>query len=110
MDEQYFKELEKKKYLLIGLGGLAGILLLMLLVHLIKKEVERRRRLREEQLALEQQRMREEALRKAEEEGVLLDIPPEDRARLEMQENAINLAKERPEEVAQVIRTWLKEE
>jgi flagellar M-ring protein FliF len=30
-----------------------------------------------------------------------------ERARLEMQENAINMAREHPEEVAQLIRTWL---
>ena len=34
----------------------------------------------------------------------------EDRARLEMQENAVNMAREHPEDVAQLIRTWLLEE
>ena len=31
-------------------------------------------------------------------------------ARMELQENAINMAREHPEDVAQLIRTWLMEE
>ncbi len=34
----------------------------------------------------------------------------EERARLELQENAIQLARERPDDVAQLLRTWLAEE
>jgi flagellar M-ring protein FliF len=34
----------------------------------------------------------------------------EERKRLELQEHAINMAKEHPEDVAQLIRTWLREE
>jgi flagellar M-ring protein FliF len=34
----------------------------------------------------------------------------EERKRMELQENAINMAKEHPEDVAQLIRTWLLEE
>jgi flagellar M-ring protein FliF len=76
----------------------------------IRREMQRRRRLREEQLALEQQRMREAALRAAEDEGVEVELSLEEKARLELQENAINLAKERPDDVAQLLRTWLAEE
>jgi len=81
--------------------GLAGLL---------AKEMERRRRLREEELARQHQAMREAALRRAEEEGAEVELSVEDRARLEMQENAINMAREHPEDVAQLIRTWLLEE
>ena len=38
------------------------------------------------------------------------EMSVEERARLEMQENAINMAREHPEDVAQLIRTWLVEE
>jgi flagellar M-ring protein FliF len=34
----------------------------------------------------------------------------EDRARMEMQEMVINMSREHPEDVAQLIRTWLLEE
>ncbi len=92
---------------LIGIGA---ILLLVLAYRLIAKEVERRRRLREEELARQHQAMREAALRTAEEQGVEVELSVEDRARLEMQENAVNMAREHPEDVAQLIRTWLVEE
>jgi len=54
--------------------------------------------------------MREAALRAAEEEGVDVELSLEDKARLELQENAINLARERPDDVAQLLRTWLSED
>lgn len=92
---------------LIGIGA---VLLLVLAYRLIAKEVERRRRLREEELARQHQAMREAALRTAEEQGVEVELSVEDRARLEMQENAVNMAREHPEDVAQLIRTWLVEE
>jgi flagellar M-ring protein FliF len=54
--------------------------------------------------------MREAALRSAEEAGMEVEMSIEERARQEMQENAINMAREHPEDVAQLIRTWLMEE
>jgi flagellar M-ring protein FliF len=92
---------------LIGIGA---VLLLVIAYRLIAKEVERRRRLREEELARQHQAMREAALRTAEEQGVEVELSVEDRARMEMQENAVNMAREHPEDVAQLIRTWLVEE
>jgi len=94
-------------YVLIGIGAL---LVLALAYRMIAKEMERRRRLREEELARQHQAMREAALRTAEEQGVEVELSVEDRARLEMQENAVNMAREHPEDVAQLIRTWLVEE
>ena len=74
------------------------------------REIERRRRLREEELAAQQQMMREAALRAMDEQGVVEEESLEYRARREMLENVINLAKERPEDVAHLIRTWLADE
>jgi flagellar M-ring protein FliF len=90
--------------------GLAALLAAIVLYRLLAKELERRRRLREEELARQHQAMREAALRRAEEEGAEVELSVEDRARLEMQENAVNMAREHPEDVAQLIRTWLLEE
>ena len=81
-----------------------------LMYRVISKEIARRKRIREEELALQQQRMREQALRAAEDEGVEVELSLEEKARMEMQENAINMARERPEDVAQVLRTWMVEE
>ncbi|MFW5808768.1 MAG: flagellar basal-body MS-ring/collar protein FliF [Spirochaetota bacterium] len=107
---EYYQRQQMKRLLLAGLIGVFALFLGFILFQAIKKEMERRRRIREEQLALEQQRMREAALRAAEEEGVDVELSLEDKARLELQENAINLAKERPDDVAQLLRTWLAEE
>ncbi len=90
--------------------GIGAIVFAAIVYRLISKEMERRRRLKEEELARQHQAMREAALRRAEEEGVEVELSVEERARLEMQENAINMAREHPEDVAQLIRTWLMEE
>lgn len=108
--EEYRKREQMKKLLLAALIGVVALFIGFILFRTIQKEMERRRRLREEQLALEQQRMREAALRVAEEEGIDVELSLEDKARMELQENAVNLAKERPDEVAQLLRTWLAEE
>ncbi|MDH4129841.1 MAG: flagellar basal-body MS-ring/collar protein FliF, partial [Spirochaetota bacterium] len=109
-DEEFRREQRMKNLMLAGIISVLAIIILFLLIRSIRKELARRRRLREEEFARQQQAMREAAMLAAEEEGLGLDIPPADRARLEMQENAINLARERPEDVAQLIRTWLVEE
>jgi flagellar M-ring protein FliF len=54
--------------------------------------------------------MREAALRAAEEEAATVELSIEEKARMELLENAINVARERPEDVARLIRTWLAEE
>jgi flagellar M-ring protein FliF len=109
-DEKYRARMRTKQMLLYGAIGLAAILVAFVAFRLISREVERRRKLREEELARQHQAMREAALRSAEEEGVEVEMSVEERARMEMQENAINMAREHPEDVAQLIRTWLMEE
>jgi len=96
--------------LLAALVGILALFLGVVLFRAISRELARRRRIREEQLALEQQRMREAALRAAEEEGIDVELSLEEKARLELQQNAVNLARERPDDVAQLLRTWLAEE
>ena len=74
-------------------------------------EIERRKRLREEELLRQQQAAREQALWNAtDESGVQVTMSVEESRRAELQENAINMAKEHPEDVAMLIRTWLMEE
>lgn len=108
--EEYQKKEQLKRILLAALIGVFALFMGMVLFRAISREIARRRRMREEQLALEQQRMREAALRAAEEEGIAVELSLEEKARLELQTNAINLAKERPDDVAQLLRTWLSEE
>lgn len=110
-EDAYLKRREQmRKTLLSALIALFAIFIVTLAYRAISREVERRRRIKEEELARQQQLMREAALKTAEEEGVEVELSPEERARLEMQENVINIAREHPEEVAKLIRTWLAEE
>lgn len=109
-DEKFKARARMRKTILYSILGVAGILVAFIVFRLISREMERRRKLREEELSRQHQAMREAALRSAEEEGVDVQMSVEERARLEMHENAINMAREHPEDVAQLIRTWLIEE
>lgn len=108
--EEYRKQEQFKRLVLAALIGVVALFVGFILFRAISKEIERRKRMREEQLALEQQRMREAALKAAEEEGIDVELSLEEKARLELQNSAINLARERPDDVAQLLRTWLAEE
>ncbi|MDR0689200.1 MAG: flagellar M-ring protein FliF [Spirochaetaceae bacterium] len=109
-DAAYFRSKQMQTTILIFLAGLALILIAFVIFRLISREMERRRRLREEELSRQHQMMRESALRQAEEEGIEVSMSVEERKRMELQENAINMAKEHPEDAAQLIRTWLLED
>jgi flagellar M-ring protein FliF len=109
-DAAYFRAKQMQTTILVFMAGLAVILIAFVAFRLISRELERRRRLREEELSRQHQMMRESALRQAEEEGVEVSMSVEERKRMELQENAVNMAKEHPEDAAQLIRTWLLEE
>ena len=94
----------------ISLIAIAIILVLFIAFRLISKEIERRRRIREEEELRRQQQQREAALWEAKEQGMEVTLSVEERKRAELQENAIAMAKNHPEDVAMLIRTWLMEE
>jgi flagellar M-ring protein FliF len=111
LEDAYLKRREQmRKTLLSALIALFAIFIVTLAYRAIAREMARRKRLREEELARQQQLMREAALKSAEAEGIEVELSAEERARLEMQENVMNIAREHPEEVAKLIRTWLVEE
>jgi flagellar M-ring protein FliF len=109
-DAAYFRAQQFELFGIIGLSAIALLLIIFIAVKMMMREMERRRRLREEELSRQHQMMRESALRQAEDEGVEVSMSVEERKRMELQENAVNMAKEHPEDVAQLIRTWLLEE
>jgi flagellar biosynthesis/type III secretory pathway M-ring protein FliF/YscJ len=109
-DDAYFAEIKRKQTILIILAAVAIVLVGFILFRVISRELERRRRLREEELLRQQQAAREAALWEAKEDGMDVTMSVEETRRMELQENAINMAKEHPEEVALLIRTWLMEE
>ncbi|MDR3122548.1 MAG: flagellar M-ring protein FliF [Treponema sp.] len=109
-DAAYRRQKQIETTILVALSGLALLLVAFIVFRIITRELERRRRIREEELARQHQEMRERAFQEAEEQGVEVSMSVEERKRMELQENAINMAKEHPGDVAQLIRTWLLEE
>ena len=109
-DAAYMQKRQTEQTILYSLIALAIILVAFIVYRMITRELERRRRLREEELLRKHQMEREKTLWEAEQAGMEVSMSVEERKRLELQENAINMAKEHPEDVALLIRTWLMEE
>lgn len=109
-DAAYFKSKQRQTVILISLAGIALVLLAFILYRIISRELERRKRLREEEALRQAQLERERILWEAEQADKDVSMTVEERHRLELQENAINIAREHPEDVALLIRTWLMEE
>ncbi|MDR1315503.1 MAG: flagellar M-ring protein FliF [Spirochaetales bacterium] len=109
-DSDYRSRQQRNIIILSAVIALGALLVLFIAFRFISREMERRRRLREEELARQQQAMREAALRAAEQEGQEVEMSVEERTRMELTENVINMAREHPGDVAQLIRTWLREE
>lgn len=109
-DAEYFAAIQRKRTILLILATIAVVLVGFILFRIISKEVERRRREREARLLAEQQAQREKVLWDAKDDGMEVTMSVEETRRMELQENAITMAKEHPEDVAMLLRTWLMEE
>ncbi len=109
-NESIRKKIQLRRTLLASIVVLFFLFLATLAYRAVAREFERRRRLREEEISRQQQAMREAALRAAEEEAATVELSIEEKARAELLENAINISRERPDDVSRLIRTWLAEE
>jgi len=109
-DAAYFRKKQIQTTIIVFLSGLILLLFGFIVFRAISREMERRRRLAEEERARREQMLRESAMAEAEAEGTDMSISLEERTRMELMESAINMAKEHPEDAAQLIRTWLLEE
>ena len=109
-DAEYFAKIQRQRMIVLILISVVVVLVGFILFRVISKEIERRRREREARLLAEQQAARERALWDAKDEGMEVTMSVEETRRMELQENAITMAKEHPEDVAMLIRTWLMEE
>jgi len=109
-DAAHFRKKQIQMTIVIFISGLTLLLFGLILFRMISREMERRRRLAEEERARREQMLRESAMAEAEQEGMDVSISLEERTRMELMESAINMAKEHPEDAAQLIRTWLLEE
>ena len=109
-DEEYRRSQQRARTVLFSLIGLAVVLISFIMFRIISREMERRRRIREEEELRKQQAQREQALWEAKDQAIEVTMSVEERKRAELQENATAMAKEHPEDVAMLIRTWLMEE
>jgi len=108
-DSAYIKTQKTQKTLLYSLLTLIGLFVLSLGYRLINKEILRRRRLKERELNRQRQLQRDEALRALESEAPVEGISEADKKRMDLQEKAEQVAAERPEDVAKLIRSWIAE-
>ncbi|MGP1586774.1 MAG: flagellar basal-body MS-ring/collar protein FliF [Treponemataceae bacterium] len=109
-DAAWRRAQQTKRTIFYVLVGVVTVLAAFLIIRFVTKEMERRRRLREEEILRQNQLAREKVLWNAEQAGMEVTMSVEERKRAELQENAISAAKDHPEDVAQLIRTWLMEE
>ncbi len=109
-DEAIIKARQTRTTVILVLIGIAAVLAVFILYRFISREMERRRRLREEEILRQQQAARDKQLWEAQQDGMEVTMSVEERKRAELQENAIAMAKEHPEDVAMLIRTWLMED
>ncbi|NIZ19378.1 flagellar basal-body MS-ring/collar protein FliF [Entomospira culicis] len=110
-EDRAYRNQQQRATIFVGLiAGTAILLVMMFFYRAFLHAQARRRREREEEANRQHQAMREAALRSLEQERAPLEASASDKARMELQEQAVMMARERPEEVAQLIRTWLSEE
>ena len=109
-DAAFFRQQQISRMIVIFLAGLTLLVIGFLIFRIISREIERRRRLAEEERARREQMLRESAMAEAEQDGMNVSVSVEERARMELMENVVNMAKEHPEDAAQLIRTWILED
>lgn len=109
-DMAYLRAQQTRTTLMLALGGIAAVLVVFMIIRFITREIERRRRLREEELLRRAQMEREKALWDAQQVGMDVEMSVEERKRAELTEQILSMAKDHPEDVAMLLRTWLMEE
>ncbi|MGN0729126.1 flagellar basal-body MS-ring/collar protein FliF [Treponema sp.] len=109
-DAKRAAELRRQSVITFSLIGIAVVLVAFIAFRIISREIERRRRLAEEARIRQQEEERQRALLEASQQGMEVTMSVEERKRAELLENALAMAKEHPEDVAMLIRTWLMEE
>jgi flagellar M-ring protein FliF len=109
-DAAFLRAQQTRRTVFYVLTGIVAVLLAFMIFRVISREIEKRRRLREEELLRKHRMEREKILWESEQAGMEVTMSVEERKRAELQENAIAMAKDHPEDVAMLIRTWLMEE
>ncbi|MDR1470220.1 MAG: flagellar M-ring protein FliF [Spirochaetaceae bacterium] len=104
------KQKQFRLTMIIALAGIALFFVGFLVVKAILRAQELKRQREDAERARQAQLRREAALLEAEREGVEANLSAEDRAFQEIIEKATALAREKPADVSQLIRTWIMEE
>ncbi|AHH10459.1 flagellar M-ring protein FliF [Borrelia coriaceae] len=106
IDEDYFSN-ENLKFLIFAVTIIVALLILIFTVFfIVSRDLERRRRLREEEFSRQAHLRRQQALMDNDDIGVE-DVVGGIREEDELQTNAELLARDKPEDVAKLIRTWI---
>lgn len=108
------EELRRRRQLQTTILATLTSLIFLAIALLVTREIARQIRIRRAQLARERERRRrEEILRAAEEEqrrGIISELTLAEKAKGDLLEQVLAVARERPKDVAQVIRNWMLEE
>ncbi|GMO15111.1 MAG: flagellar basal-body MS-ring/collar protein FliF [Termitinemataceae bacterium] len=109
-DKELLRQRQIQITIIVSLIGIAFLLIGFIVFHIVSRAREQARRRREEELARQHQLMREQAMLDADKSAQEVSLSVEDQARLDLLEKSMNLAREHPQDVSQLIRTWLMEE
>ncbi|MDR1956980.1 MAG: flagellar M-ring protein FliF [Treponema sp.] len=109
-NNEILKQKQFQAIILISLGVLALLLIGFIVFRTIARRLERKRIREEAERTKREQELRDSALMEAEREGGELPMSSEERARMDLHGSVAEVAKNHPEDVAQLIRTWLLEE
>lgn len=108
-DEELRRKRALRQTLMISLVSLLTLFIIALVIRAIQKELARRRRLYEEEQERRQSELRQQAMMQAQEEPVS-EMSLEEAARRKLLEEVVNVAKERPDDVAAILRTWMADD
>ncbi|BCR20901.1 flagellar basal-body MS-ring/collar protein FliF [Borrelia miyamotoi] len=107
IDEDYFAS-EKFKFLIFIVSIVfASLILIFTVFFIVSREIERRRRLREEDFARQAHLRRQQSLMDDSDDLGVDDVMSGLKEEDELQSNVEILAREKPEDVAKLIRTWI---
>ena len=108
-DKDYWEQKLIENLIIWGSIAVVAILILFMVARYLAREAERRNRMRQEELARQAQLQQQQAIIDARNMGFDDVMSLEERESSELKEYATSLSKEQPDEVAQLIRTWLAE-
>ncbi len=98
-----------KRTLIISMIGVLVLFLVILLFRALQKELVRRRRIREEEIERKQMEMRRQAMMSSI-EAPITETNIDEAARKKLAEEVVKISTERPDDVAQLLRTWMAED